>query len=196
MVQNSEIRTEYLPEIQACLDKKFETPPDDLINLLEQVRTYMQNPQDLVDPSGYHFKTISIPFGNDGAYNFEYTFPRGSKEAIAEGATHLELKDLQLDLINHHWHMPIFFSLFGPDTFFKVITAVMLERSIVFVHRDAMVVSNVIFALKMLLRPFMWCLSLIPVLPRPLFDYLTQPLPVLVGISEKDYSRALKETSE
>ena len=68
--------------------------------------------------------------------------------------------------------MSIFFSLFGPETFYKVLTAVLLERSIVFVHANAMVVSNVIFALKHLLHPFMWCSSLIPVLPRPLFDYL------------------------
>mmetsp|Transcript_32166 Transcript_32166/g.42625 ORF Transcript_32166/g.42625 Transcript_32166/m.42625 type:complete len:81 (+) Transcript_32166:189-431(+) len=79
---------------------------------------------------------------------------------------------MQLDLIGHHWHMPIFFSLFGPDTFYKLLTAVLLERSIVFVHREAMVVSNIIFALKALLRPFMWCTSLIPVLPRPLLDHI------------------------
>ena len=79
--------------------------------------------------------------------------------------------------------MPIFFSLFSPDTFYKILTAVLLERSIVFVHREAMVVSNVIFSLRALLRPFMWCTSLIPVLPRPLLEMLVQPLPVLVGIS-------------
>ena len=92
--------------------------------------------------------------------------------------------------------MSIFFSLFGPDTFYKVLTAVMLERSIIFVHENAMVVSNVIFALKTLLRPFMWCYTIIPVLPRPMFDYLLLPIPELVGISLSDYELALTTTSE
>lgn len=44
------------------------------------------------------------------------------------------MKDIQMDLTEQHWHLPTFFSLFGPDTFYKLITAVLLERSIVFVH--------------------------------------------------------------
>ena len=67
------------------------------------------------------------------------------------------MKDLQMDLTEHHLHLPTFFSLFGPDTFYKLITAVLLERSIVFVHSKQSVLSSVILALKTLLRPFMWC---------------------------------------
>ena len=94
------------------------------------------------------------------------------QQAIHEGKRTLNLNDLQLELTEHHWHLPTFFSLFGPDTFFKVLTAVLLERSIVFVHQNYSVISSVILSLKTLLRPFMWCHSMIPVLPRALLDHI------------------------
>ena len=106
------------------------------------------------------------------------------------------MKDMQLDLIEHHWHLPTFFSLFGPQTFAKLLTAVLLERSIVFVHQNYTVLSSVILSFKALLRPFMWCHSLIPVLPRPLLDHILQPLPVIVGISQDDYDQVLKTTTQ
>ena len=61
---------------------------------------------------------------------------------------------MQRDLIEHHWHVPVLFSLFGPRTFCKLLTAVLLEKSIVFVHGNPSVISSVILALKTLIRPF------------------------------------------
>lgn len=80
------------------------------------------------------------------------------------------MNDMQLDLTEQHWHLPTFFSLFGPKTFYKLITAVLLERSIVFVHEERFVLSSVILGLKALLRPFMWCHQMIPILPKALLD--------------------------
>ena len=97
-------------------------------------------------------------------------------------------------MAEHSYHLPTFFSLFGPTTFYKILTAVLLERSIVFVHHNLSVISSVIIALKTLLRPFMWCHSLIPVLPRALLDHILQPLPVLVGITQDDYEQVLRTT--
>ena len=82
------------------------------------------------------------------------------------------MSDIQLDLTEHHWHLPTFFSLFGPDTFYKIITAVLLEKSIVFVHHNPTVSSSVVMGLKALLRPFMWWFSFIPVLPRAMMDMI------------------------
>ena len=65
---------------------------------------------------------------------FYYDFPRSIQQANAEKQSIITMRDLQFDLTEHHWHLPTFFSLFGPDTFYKVLTAVLLERSIVFVH--------------------------------------------------------------
>ena len=107
------------------------------------------------------------------------------------------MEDLQFDLIEHHWHLPTLFSLFGPKTFYKLLTAVLLERSIVFVHEQHNVVSSILMSLKTILRPFMWCHSFIPVLPRETIDdYVLQPLPVLVGITTSDYEHIIKTTCE
>ena len=61
-----------------------------------------------------------------------------------------------IDNFKKEWNY-FLFMIFGPSTFYKLITAVLLERSIVFVHYKHSVLSSVILALKALLRPFMWC---------------------------------------
>ena len=132
----------------------------------------------------------------------QYEFPRSIRllEAICENKNPMmppiQIDDMQYDLIEHHWHMPVLFSLFGPTTFCKLLTAVLLERSIVFVHGNPSVVSSVILALKTLIRPFQWCHSLIPVLPRALLQHIVTPLPVLGGINSDDYDEILRETTE
>ena len=108
----------------------------------------------------------------------------------------VSLKDVQYDLLEYHWHMPILMSLFSAETFCKLLTAVLLERSIVFVHDKFQYVSSVVLALKTLIRPFRWCHSLIPVLPRVILGHVLQPLPVLVGITTGDYDEVLRTTCE
>ena len=38
-----------------------------------------------------------------------------------------------------------------------------------------------------LLYPFKWCLALVPILPHPLIEMLEAPLPLLVGITNREY---------
>ena len=92
--------------------------------------------------------------------------------------------------------MPTLLSFFGPSTFFKLITAVLLERSIVFVHPNHSVLSSVILALKALLRPFMWCYQMIPILPRALLDSLSTICPVMVGITHSDYEACFDDMDD
>ena len=47
--------------------------------------------------------------------------------------------------------------------------------------------SSCILGLNSLLYPFKWCLALVPVLPRPLIDMLEAPVPILVGITKREY---------
>ena len=43
-------KSEYPPEIRACLLQRFEQPPDQLLGLLELVRTYkINNPEEAID---------------------------------------------------------------------------------------------------------------------------------------------------
>ena len=47
--------------------------------------------------------------------------------------------------------------------------------------------SSVILGLNALLYPFKWFLALVPILPHPLVEMIEAPLPLLVGITEREY---------
>jgi hypothetical protein len=65
-------------------------------------------------------------------------------------------------------------------------TAVMLERSVIFVGKASMI-SSAILGLNSLLNPFKWCFAFVPILPHPLIDMVEAPVPLLVGITKKEY---------
>ena len=163
----------YPIEIKSCLQLRYESPPDQFRVLLERVRTYkISNSTEALDNEDSPELFTKVILDNGDTLNYE--FPRSVYQALAEMRIRkpITMSDLQYDLIEHHWHLPTFFSLFSPSTFYKLLTAVLLERSIVFVHNNLSVISSVILSLKTLLRPFMWCHSLIPVLPRALLDHI------------------------
>lgn len=62
----------------------------------------------------------------------------------------------------------------------------MLEKSIIFVGKPNLV-SAAILGLNSLLQPFKWCFALVPILPHPLIDMIEAPVPLLVGITKKEY---------
>ena len=47
--------------------------------------------------------------------------------------------------------------------------------------------SSAILGFNSLLYPFKWCLALVPILPHPLIEMLEAPLPLLVGITRREY---------
>ena len=136
---------------------RFEEPPDEFKDLLERVRNYkISNRDSVLEFENENNELTKVVLELDEGEIFYYDFPRSIQQANAENQPIITMRDLQFDLTEHHWHLPTFFSLFGPDTFYKVLTAVLLERSIVFVHQNFSVISSVIMSLKALLRPFMW----------------------------------------
>lgn len=52
----------------------------------------------------------------------------------------------------------------------KLMTSVMLERPIVFIHDNLAVLTSVVLAFKILMRPFQYCYMLVPVMPEVLLD--------------------------
>ena len=76
----------------------------------------------------------------------------------------------------------------------RLVSAVLLETSIVFVGRQNKV-SSAILALNSLLYPFKWCLALVPLLPHQLIEMIEAPLPILVGITRREY-KSLQLTKE
>jgi hypothetical protein len=90
-------------------------------------------------------------------------------------------------LMENHWFCPTLFSIFSLEEILQILTAVLLERSMVFVSDNLTILSAVILGLKTLIKPFQWCYALIPVLPAPLLDILDTPQPILVGITRANY---------
>lgn len=62
----------------------------------------------------------------------------------------------------------------------------MLEKSLIFVGKTNQI-SAAILGLNCLLHPFKWCFALVPILPHPLIDMIEAPVPLLVGITKKEY---------
>ena len=148
----------FSKEIQANLLVRYENPPESVQFLIESVRSYKLDNENESVMGEFH--KVSLTDYQTKEETIQYDFPRSIRlmEAICENKNPMmppiQIEDMQYDLIEHHWHTPILFSLFGPKTFCKLLTAVLLEKSIVFVHGNPSVVSSVILALKTLIRPF------------------------------------------
>ena len=84
------------------------------------------------------------------------------------------------------WFCPTLFSQLSFEILEKLISAVFLEKSIVFIGQQNSL-SSAILGFNSLLYPFKWCLALVPILPRPLIEMLEAPLPLLVGISRREF---------
>lgn len=114
--------------------------------------------------------TMEINIGTMG--EIRYTFPSTIEDCLA---------------IDNIWYCPALISLLPIDDFYKVLTAVLLERSLIFVSDNLTILSSVILGLKTLIKPFTWCYALIPILPKALLDILDTPQPLLVGITRENY---------
>jgi hypothetical protein len=90
-------------------------------------------------------------------------------------------------LSEHVWFCPALFTIFNIDDFLKILTAVLLERSLIFVSNNLTLLSSVTLGLKTLIKPFQWCFAFVPVLPSALVQILDTPSPILVGITRRDY---------
>lgn len=71
----------------------------------------------------------------------------------------------------------------------------LLEKSIIFVGK-ANLVSSSILGLNCLLYPFKWCFALVPILPHPLIDMIEAPVPLLVGITKREFRELNLTTDE
>ena len=101
----------------------------------------------------------------------KYTFPAYPMVANEP----VPMPEMQFELQEYHWHVPTLMSLLSPKMFCKLLTAVLLERSLVFVHDNLSILSSVVLAFKTLIRPFQWSYLFVPVLPAALIDSLELP---------------------
>jgi len=104
-------------------------------------------------------KSISIEINNNYG-EVRFTFPGSYEECM---------------MMDNYWFCPCLFSIFYIEDFYRILTAVLLERSLIFVSDNLTILSSVILGFKTLIKPFQWCYALIPVLPSALIDILDTP---------------------
>jgi hypothetical protein len=86
--------------------------------------------------------------------------------------------------LSFNWNVPILLSIFKDiRVILKIITSILLERSIIFISRDPAKLSSVILGFLALIKPFNWCYTLAINLPEVMLGILFSPLPMIIGIS-------------
>lgn len=101
---------------------------------------------------------------------------------------------LKLGALPFKWHIPIILeTIFETEGILKLMTAVMLERSIIVVSEDQAKISSVILGLIEMIQPFQWQFIQIPVLPEALLDTLDVPVPIIAGITEASFGRLIED---
>jgi hypothetical protein len=90
--------------------------------------------------------------------------------------------------------MAILLSLFTDlRMLLKIITAIFLERSVIFISSSPTKLSSVVLGFKSLMKPFSWCHTLIPVLPSALLEMLDSPFPLLSGVTTESHKKMLED---
>jgi len=70
----------------------------------------------------------------------------------------------------------------GVDRFFRLLSAILCERRIIFVAEEAELLSGCVIAAASLVAPFQWQHIFIPLLPSQLLAYVAAPTPYIYGI--------------
>ncbi|GIL47652.1 hypothetical protein Vafri_4419 [Volvox africanus] len=76
------------------------------------------------------------------------------------------------------FHVPV-------EGMLTLVASLLLERRIVFVARSRDTVTAAVQAAQALIYPFKWHHIYLPILPRDLVDYLSAPMPFLVGLTQE-----------
>jgi hypothetical protein len=76
----------------------------------------------------------------------------------------------------------MFLSALTPDQFLKILSAIMLEKSLIFVSDNLPLLSSAVLGMQCFILPFKWSYVQIPILPKSLIDMVEAPMPFLVGL--------------
>ena len=111
---------------------------------------------------------------NDYSVPLHYQFPLSFKECYS---------------LDYKWHVPVLLSVFKDlRIVLKLLTYMLLEKSLIFVSKDPATLSSVILGLIALMKPFNWCYTFATNLPAAMLGILDSPIPMIVGISHEMYA--------
>ncbi|ETM52220.1 hypothetical protein L914_04154 [Phytophthora nicotianae] len=111
-----------------------------------------------------HWSTARFP-----TFDFSYQFPKRHSD---------------------RWSVGVVLRFLTPDKVVEILAYLLLEKQVVIMSDSPAKISAVCTALLLLLAPFQWQSTYIPLLPSGLLDFLHSPVPFLVGC------HSLSETSE
>ncbi|CAI2377780.1 unnamed protein product [Moneuplotes crassus] len=90
-----------------------------------------------------------------------------------------------VEYLDINWYGPFFISWIKFEDFYYLFKAILLEKSIVFVSKNHGLITSMVNAFRVLMKPFKWCHLFISLLPKLLKDYLCAPQPILLALSDK-----------
>ncbi|KAG1710909.1 hypothetical protein DVH05_013631 [Phytophthora capsici] len=111
-----------------------------------------------------HWSSTRFP-----AFDFSYQFPKRHSD---------------------RWSVGVVLRFLTPDKVVEIMAYLLLEKQVVIMSDSPAKISAVCTALLLLLAPFQWQSTYIPLLPSGLLDFLHSPVPFLVGC------HSLSETAE
>lgn len=70
----------------------------------------------------------------------------------------------------------------GPRNFLRLWSAILCERRVLLVAEDVRTLSACVHAASAILYPFAWQHVYIPLLPTPMLEYVSAPMPFIIGV--------------
>ena len=88
--------------------------------------------------------------------------------------------------LDNYWFCTGLFQLLQLNDILKLLNAILLENSVIFVGKQS-AISTAILGFNSLLYPFKWCHAIVPILPLALIAMIDAPLPLIAGLTKKVY---------
>ncbi|XP_012690467.1 DENN domain-containing protein 2D isoform X2 [Clupea harengus] len=107
------------------------------------------------------------------------------KSFIPDAGTEIISLTRPVDSCLEHVDFRTLFRCLSDEEVLQVFAATVLERRVIFIADELSTLSQVIHAVAVLLSPFTWQHTLIPIVPEILIDVVMAPTPYLLGVQKR-----------
>ena len=174
-------------KIQQVTSAKLE---DSEINLFNEIKAAVKVP--LI------FREIEEILKSFTQFNFQGRDSINFKNDILRCSIHQKIPQSikESQIADMMWLSPMFLSALTSSQFLKILYAMMLEKSIIFVSDNLPLLSSAVLGMQCFLHPFKWSYVQIPILPQSLVDIIEAPMPFIIGLlrSHLRYVPSLNES--
>ncbi|XP_039953467.1 uncharacterized protein LOC120770239 isoform X1 [Bactrocera tryoni] len=154
-----------------------------LLTLLAELRRCDETTTTSINNANDDFRTFLAE-----AYNRGVPDPGGHLKLFYNGGQNYFVFErpltFQLPSIPENHNLNLYYNFVDPKNMIAVFAAMLAERRIIFTSRRLDRLSSCIQAANAFLYPMVWQHIFIPVLPMKLKDYLSAPMPYLIGVPQ------------